>query len=99
MKTYEDSVYEGKISKRFSARISKNLFIFHMNSFIVHFVDSAYFFNMEILSETAEKKAKRWAKDPFGVQKFFARTNKTHCLSERFSRTNPNRPVSASLTK
>ena len=58
MKTYADSVYEGKISKRFSARISKNLFIFHMNSFIVHFVDSTYFFNMEILSETAEKKLK-----------------------------------------
>ena len=59
-----------------------------MNSFIMNFVDSTYFFNIEILSETAEKKAKRWANDPFSVQKFFARTNKTHCLSERFSRTN-----------
>ena len=29
-----------------------------MNSFIMHFVDSTYFFNIEILSETAEKKLK-----------------------------------------
>ena len=62
-----------------------------MNSNIVHFVDSIYIFNIEILSETAEKKLNKWANDPFGVQKFFARTNETHylsCLSERFSKTN-----------
>ena len=38
------------------------------------------------------KKCKKWANEPFGVRKFFARTNRTHCLSERFGRTEPNRP-------
>ena len=32
-------------------------------------------------------------------QKFFARTDQTHCLSERFGRTDPNRRVGRSLIR
>ena len=46
-----------------------------MNSFIVHFVDSTHFFNIEILSETAEKKVK----DGPMIQKLPELTKPTVC--------------------
>ena len=40
---------------------------------------------------------KKGATEPFGVRKFFARTDRTHCLRELFGRTDQNRRVGRSL--